>query len=209
MGFDTVTEQTVFPRLDVAATLKLGPLTLIPSLTYLNVEYDGVAAGSQDEVTVIGYSLGVKAGFGPAIFVCEITMGENFRDAGLNDAVAATSMASQNQMAVAYLDAVGNTQVADTECLSWFANLMFKTGPATISLMYGVVKAENDVGAGGADDWEYESTFYGISVPIKVAKGFTIRPEATFYDEGDRKLGGATTELGSQSLYGVNFQVTF
>jgi len=52
----------------------------------------------------------------------------------------------------------------------------------------------------------------GLSVPITLAKGFSLRPEFMWYDDGDLKQngpGGSSTDLGKYSIYGVQFQITF
>ncbi|MBW1737682.1 MAG: hypothetical protein JRJ69_09030, partial [Deltaproteobacteria bacterium] len=48
---------------------------------------------------------------------------------------------------------------------------------------------------------------------IKVAKGFTIRPEVFFYDYGEHEINGVVDpqngDLGSQTIIGVQFLVAF
>lgn len=54
---------------------------------------------------------------------------------------------------------------------------------------------------------------FGFSVPIDLAKGFRVRPECMWYDDGDLKLNyrgeGISDNLGNYAIYGVQFQITF
>ena len=46
----------------------------------------------------------------------------------------------------------------------------------------------------------------GLSVPIDLAKGFKLRPEIMWYDDGDDAISGqASTDLGKYAIYGVQF----
>jgi len=54
---------------------------------------------------------------------------------------------------------------------------------------------------------------YGVSVPIDLAKGFRIRPELMFYNNGTLKTNdnGVTPNVdnGKYMIAGVQFQITF
>jgi hypothetical protein len=52
---------------------------------------------------------------------------------------------------------------------------------------------------------------YGLSCPISIAKGFTIRPELMGYDRDSGATVGNTTErnFGKEYIVGVQFQLTF
>lgn len=58
---------------------------------------------------------------------------------------------------------------------------------------------------------DYRCQMYGVSVPIDVAKGFRIRPEVMWYDDGNKNKSstGAKSNDGNYSIYGVQFQITF
>jgi hypothetical protein len=51
---------------------------------------------------------------------------------------------------------------------------------------------------------------YGVSVPIDLAKGFRIRPELMWYDNGELETDNAPTiDNGKYYILGVQFQITF
>jgi hypothetical protein len=51
---------------------------------------------------------------------------------------------------------------------------------------------------------------YGISVPIDLAKGFRLRPEFMWYDDGSYNVDGrGSQDLGHYTILGVQFQITF
>jgi len=51
---------------------------------------------------------------------------------------------------------------------------------------------------------------YGISWPISVAKGFTIRPELMFYDYDDSaQIEGSQFDRGSEWVLGVQAMLVF
>ena len=58
--------------------------------------------------------------------------------------------------------------------------------------------------------FEARSQMWGVSIPIDLAKGFRIRPEFMWYDDGDLSMQGVESfDLGKYAIYGVQFQVTF
>jgi hypothetical protein len=104
--------------------------------------------------------------------------------------------------------------VSDTEFLGFVADLAWKAHPiATVHFIYGIQQLSNDDRAAAANRWDNTRVAYGISVPIKVAKGFTIRPEFFYYDYGENEVGGIVNpdngDLGSQTVLGVQFRVQF
>lgn len=199
-----VDRDTKIPRIDIGLPLTLGPVKLYPSLFYHKSTYDDTASGQDDEVVAYGLSLGLKAGFGPVSFAAEIQSGQNWdNSAGLNN--VATAVASSDG---AFLKT--NGKVEDADCLAYWLQLGFKAGPATINLLWGQSKAEQERESGSSDDFEGKSTMYGVHVIIPVAKTFLIRPEIMFYDEDDgAKTNGVTTDYGKEAIYGICFMVSF
>jgi hypothetical protein len=201
-----VAEDTVFPRLEVGAKLQTGPVAWYPGFIYLNRTFDGVLAGDDDDVDAWGFSIGAKAGWGPITIVAEAQAGENWGDMGLNDAATSFAMVTSGSQTVL----VGTqNKVFDTEMFAGFIDVGFKFGIATLQARFGVTTSENTDPAGVASDYEFKSTAFGLSLPINIAKGFIIRPEAMWYDEGDEPVGGVVTDWGKQAQYGVQFQVVF
>ena len=57
---------------------------------------------------------------------------------------------------------------------------------------------------------------WGISCPIQLAKGFSVRPELMWYDDGDDNTAWSNAsatqskvDSGSYQVFGVQFQITF
>ena len=52
---------------------------------------------------------------------------------------------------------------------------------------------------------------YGVSVPISIAKGFSIRPEFMYYDfDSSAQVGGVSgVDLGNEWLLGLQFLLAF
>jgi len=76
-------------------------------------------------------------------------------------------------------------------------------------LIYGQQKSKN-VLMGTNTSCDAKTQMYGISVPIGLAKGFSIRPEFMWYDDGTFHQDGVSgQDLGHYAIYGVQFQITF
>ena len=51
---------------------------------------------------------------------------------------------------------------------------------------------------------------WGFSIPIDLAKGFKLRPELMWYDDGEIQYAGQDfASFGKYAVYGVQFQITF
>jgi hypothetical protein len=202
----TAIEETMIPRLDVGLKVVAGSWSIYPGFFYLTRSWDAVAAGNDDSFTSWGASVGLKGGLGPITITAELTQMVNGASAGMTG--ANTSAATGGSSAAAFIDANGCIQ--DAETLAGFIQFGFKAGPAKIQLSYGFAKTEQDNRGGIGVNRELNSTQYGISIPIPLAKIFIVRPEVYFIDEGDRKdTGQPDVELGTETLYGVNFQIYF
>jgi len=208
-------EDTKIPRLDVGMKFQLGSWALYPGFTYIKRTYEGNLTGEEDDFTVWGASIGLKGGIGPVTITIEGNYAQNGSAGGLFG--ANTSWATGGLNAAPIINAVGNIEDADT--LGGFINIAFKVSHATINLMYGINNTQQDNsnfartaatrGVMGRDI-EYTSEQYGISVPIPIAKGFIVRPEIFYIDENDLEIKGAPdVDLGTQWIYGVNFQIVF
>lgn len=173
-GFNVVEENSVIPRIDVALNIKVANFVIEPSVTWLRQEYEGVAAGSEDEVDIWGVALGVAAGFGPFKISGEVTYGQNLGNANYVGGVGAFN---------GYVDAAGNVQVEDTDVLAAWIDMAFNFGPAEIHGIVGYQKWETDAAGivvAGQGERERERWMYGINLPIKMTKNFTIKPEIMF-----------------------------
>ncbi|MBW2353694.1 MAG: porin, partial [Deltaproteobacteria bacterium] len=197
---------TTLPRVDIGAPLYFGPVALYPGFIYQRKSVDNPpAAGVDDSVDTMIGSLGLKAGFGPFGFAGEINYGQNWANTrGL------IGTAAFNNMAVGLAGATlkNDGSIEDAETYSFWIDVSYKFGPITPHLMYGSMKSKNETVTGA--DTECKTQMYGISVPIDLAKGFRVRPELMWYDNGDTSTdGAASVDNGKYAIYGVQFQITF
>lgn len=195
-----------FPRIDIAVPLHFGPIKLYPSVFYNYKTFNSTSSawtpGSDDDFQSWGASLGFRGGFGPVVVSAEYQYGYNW---GNTSGTMGVSWAALNSGATTRL--VGaKTEIDDTKCQSGWIDVGFKLGPATPHLIYGMFKVNGDENPNRA-----KSQMYGVSVPIGLAKGFIIRPEVMFYDNGDdnKSTTGATFNAGKHALYGVQFMIVF
>jgi hypothetical protein len=197
-------QNTTIPRIDIGLPLKFGPVALYPGVLWQRRAVDnptGFGGGSVDDnvTTMIG-SLGVKAGFGPFGAAAEVNYGQNW---GNTRGLAGVSPAAL--LAFASLRQDNNINNADT--YSFWIDLNYKFGPVTPHIMYGQMGTSNKF---DTLKMKAKTTMFGFSVPIDLAKGFRIRPEVMWYDDGDVDIDGMDSlKFGSYAIYGVQFQITF
>ena len=208
-GTDYQTNSTI-PRFDISVPLYLGPVHLYPGFLYQyrTVDRLGTANNGVDNSinTYIG-TLGLKMGFGPFGIAAEGNWGKNW---GNTRGLAGTSPSA----ALSSARLMSDNTIEDAETYSLWIDLSYKFGPVTPHLIYGQQKSKvkEDI---GLSDIEAKSQMYGVSIPIDLAKGFRVRPECMWYDDGDNnKIGdghGNVTryDCGSYAIYGVQFQITF
>jgi len=204
--------ESKMPRIDASADLYFGPLKLYPSIFWHKQIYDNVTAGSDNEITSYGYSLGLRFNIGPVDFASEIQTGQNWS----NTRGTLPSMWDTSGTIIGATTRVSPTgQVLDSDDLGWWVDVSFKLGMVTPHLLYGMSRTDNDGVPGIADDFEVNTKMYGIHVVIPVAKTFMIRPEFMIYDYGDdNQVGvaapvGSTVDFGKQTILGVQFMVVF
>ncbi|MCD6305781.1 MAG: porin [Deltaproteobacteria bacterium] len=202
-GTDYQTNSTI-PRFDISVPLYLGPVHLYPGFLYQyrTVDRLGTANNGVDNSinTYIG-TLGLKMGFGPFGIAAEGNWGENW---GNTRGLAGTSPSAGLSSARLMSD---NT-IEDAETYSFWIDLSYKFGPVTPHLIYGQQKSKvkEDI---GLSDIEAKSQMYGVSIPIDLAKGFRVRPELMWYDDGDSTISGKKVDYGKYFIGGVQFQITF
>jgi len=201
---------TKIPRIDIGLPIYAGPVSIYPSFIYQHRTVDRIGAlnsGIDNDVDTFIGSLGAKAGFGPFGIAVEGQYGSNW---GNSRGLAGVSMPAL--MSEAFLNTATN-KVEDADTYSVWVDLSYKFGPITPHFIYGQMKTKTkamNATATGVVDQEAKSQMYGFSVPIDLAKGFRLRPEVMWYDEGDLKTdGSASTDLGKYAIYGVQFQITF
>lgn len=193
---------TKIPRIDIGVPIYAGPVHIYPGFIYQHRTMDNVTPAGADNAldTYIG-SLGLKAGFGPFGIACEGNYGKNWGN---------TRGLFGNSPSAILAGAVlkNNGQINDAETYSFWFDLSYKFGPITPHLIYGQQKTKNETAAGA--NMEVRTSMIGFSVPIDLAKGFRIRPEFMWYDDGSTSTAGAASvDNGKYSIYGVQFQITF
>ena len=194
---------TKLPRIDIAVPLFFGPVSIYPGFLYQHRTVDAIAtvpAASDSSLDTYIGSLGVKAGFGGFTIAAEGNWGKNWANTQGLIGTSAPAM-----FAAAMLNTDGST--SDTTTYGYWFDASYKFGPVEPHVMFGQMKSKADLLGWSIDT---SSTFWGFSVPIDLAKGFRIRPELMWYDDGEFQLQGVDeVSLGSYAIYGVQFQVTF
>jgi len=207
-GWDGWSYQTTtkMPRIDVGLPITIGNFNLYPGILYqqrtvdiLNSKY----AGHENSLDSYVGSLGFKTGYGALAISAEGNYGKNWGNTrGL------IGVSPPAELASAILQEDG--QINDAETYSFWIDISYKFGPATPHLIYGQMATKNRY---DETELDTKSQMYGISCPIQLAKGFSIRPEVMFYEDGKiNASGGGNSEsydTGSYAIYGVQFQVTF
>jgi hypothetical protein len=195
---------SMIPRVDISVPLYLGPVHLYPGFLWQRRGVDLPSGSTVDDslTTWIG-TLGGKLGMGPFALSAEFNYGENW---GNTRGLAGVSQPARISLATLKAD----NNINNAETYSFWVDLSYKFGPVTPSLIYGQMKTKNnEVFNNNNYDTEAKSQMYGISVPIDLAKGFRVRPELMFYDDGDYKTHSGSENMGKYMIAGVQFQITF
>ena len=194
------------PRIDIGLPIYAGPIRIYPSFLYQHRTVDRVGSWSSGmDTSLDSYvgSLGLKSGFGPLGIAAEGNWGRNWGNTyGLigysYPALYSSAMIGENG------------RIHDAETYSFWFDLSYRLGPVTPHLIYGEMRTQNRY---MDTEVETKSQMFGFSIPIDLAKGFRIRPELMWYDDGDIKFdqqGNHTTvPIGRYAIYGVQFQITF
>jgi hypothetical protein len=105
-----------------------------------------------------------------------------------------------------------NGTVKTTTDMAGFINLAYTVGAATPAIYFGYDNAKNsDIYKGPTGDDNNTRMMYGASVNIKIAEGFFVIPEFTWYDYGKYPAGTALAnkDVGKEWLGGVQFMFVF
>jgi len=197
---------TKVPRIDIGVPIYAGPVHIYPSFLYQHRTVDNVVpAGTDNDLDTYIGSLGVKAGFGPFGISAEGNYGQNW---GNTRGLFGSAAFNNGAVALSSATLLNNGKIHDADTYSFWVDLSYKFGPITPHLMYGQMKSKNENAAGRK--MEAKSQMWGVSVPIDLAKGFRVRPELMWYDNGDTTTeGSASVDNGKYAIYGVQFQITF
>ena len=217
------TTNTKIPRFDIGAHINVGPVVIYPSFLWQQKTYDKqVNSSIDDSVSIYAGSLGVKFGMGPMMLAAEGQYGQNWGNTGAGIGIgkvsgnAATGITPLNTAGASPIGVYRPTvnsdyQLDDTTDWSYWVDLAFKFGPITPHLLFGQMGATGD-----NSPTDFRSMMYGISCPIQLAKGFSVRPELMWYDDGDSNTAYNSVtatqykqDSGSYQVFGVQFQITF
>jgi hypothetical protein len=111
-------------------------------------------------------------------------------------------------LASAVIDPYGNIHNAET--YSFWLDLCYQVGNVTPHLIYGEMKSRNLLPPRSDFPCEAKSTMWGFSIPIDLARGFRLRPECMWYDDGRRQDPEAgSVNYGKYAIYGVQLQISF
>jgi hypothetical protein len=198
-----VQNNTRVPRIDMGLPIYAGPVSIYPSFMYQHRTVDiPDNPGVENKLDTYMGSLGFKVGFGPFSFSGEGNWGKNWGNT--------RGVESGNSMPALLSTAMLDTttmKINNAETYSFWLDMSYKIGPITPHLIYGQMKTKN---AFQGAETEARSQMWGVSVPIDLAKGFKIRPEFMWYDDGDLNIEGVEPfGLGKYTIYGVQFQITF
>lgn len=209
-------EENTIPRIDIALNIKVANFTIEPSFTWNRSEFDQVAAGNDDDVDAFGFSLGVKAGFGPISLKGEFSIGQNLGNGSYN---LGGPPGDTLNGARTYVDANGFTRVEDTDSVGGWVEGAYNFGPATFGVTYGIWNIENDGNPAlsrANDPIEFDLTrqMFAVWLRIKLAKGFSLTPVVNWLTRDDSAEWGpiSTTQdvdFGTRTIVGATFLLRF
>ena len=219
-------EENTLPRIDIVYSVSLGPVSLAPGFTWQKIQYEADPQSPpfttlfQDEGDFDAWAFSIPVKFaagGPITLMAELNWGENIGNGNWNIGSYGYPAPNAGISPAAQFDRLPGTNtliIADTEFIGFVADLAWKMHPiATAHFIFGLQQLTNDDRFLEANRWENTRYAYGINIPIKVAKGFTIMPEIFYYDYGEAEIGGITDPangvFGSQIVAGVQFRVQF
>jgi hypothetical protein len=192
------------PRIDVGVPLVFGPVRLYPAVLWQEKNVDSLTTGVDDKIRTFAGSIGARAGFGPFGVAVEGNWGKNMGNTrmGMGGSPSGSGSGFANASLV-------NNQIEDAETWAYWVDAYYKFGPVTPHFIFGQQKSTNK--SASDSDQDVKTQMIGVSIPIALAKGFQIRPEFMWYDDGKSSsaTGGARTDNGKFGVYGVQFQITF
>ena len=198
------------PRVDIGVPLYFGPIHVYPSFLWNYKTVDQAQPAVDDNITTWVGSIATKMGFGPFGLSAEGQYGQNWGNTrGL------IGIGFPQQISAAHLTS-NDTNIEDAKTWGFWIDASWKFGSITPHIIWGMMNTENEDYNPTTNtnyDVEGQTMMLGISVPIDLAKGFRIRPEVFWYDDGDKDYSGTgapeNVNLGKYLVAGVQFQITF
>ena len=194
-------QDTSMPKLEVAYSLKLGPVAL-SLFGGMNTHDDVVITGTTEKTYSIDSSVfgfRVKVPLGAAYVNGQVWMAQNPANYGLLTMAKAGSGAT-------YIAATDT--VEDAEGLVYAVVVGYKISDMlTIEGAYSLIHNEVDTAPGVTT--EAETNFMYVQLPITLAKNVWIIPEFGSADFGDKKVGATETKLGDMTYWGAKWEIRF
>ncbi len=201
-GIEVQTD-TKLPRIELGLPIYAGPISIYPSFLYQRRKVDVLSgppsyAGIDNRIDTYIASLGILASLGSFQISAEGNWGQNWSNTGCGIGV---SPPARYSAATIYDHRLDNTTT-----YAWWADGSYRLGMVTPHIVYGQMKSEGD-----RNPMRYKSWFWGISIPIEMARGFTLVPEFMWYDDGNdnRNAWNNRVDNGRYAIYGVQFQFRF
>jgi len=199
-GLTPTDTDTSMPKIEVAYSLKLGPVAL-KFFGGVNSHDDVVMAGTTETTYSVDSNL-FGVGFGIPIAALYIKgnvwMSQNPANYGMATLASAGNAATLN---------AAGTGVEDAESMVYALVLGYKISDM-ITLEGGYGYADGEVSVGGVKT-EAEKTFIYVQAPITLAKNVVLTPEFGTVDYGDTTTGTVKTKNGDMSYFGLRWMINF
>lgn len=197
-----VQNNTTIPRIDIGLPIYAGPVRIYPSFLYQHRSVDIAGQPGTDDTldSYIG-SLGFNVGFGPFAISGEGNWGKNWAN---TRGLIGNSLPARLSMALLDNETM---RIHNAQTYSFWFDLSYRFGAITPHLIYGQMKTKNKYHETAL---EGSSRMLGVSIPIDLAKGFRIRPEFMWYDDGNISIQDTGSfDQGKYAIYGIQFQFSF
>jgi opacity protein-like surface antigen len=190
---------TTLPRIELAYTLNLEPVTLDFMGGYQSFEVTNTATGDEDDIDSFVGLVKATANFGPLYLKALVRYAQNGGNYGI--------WTRCEERAAWY-----NGDVEDAEAWGYGVGIGYKVSDMiTLEAAFAGTDATNDDLPGKPDD---DAMSYGILCKITPAPGVTIQPELMIVDDGDtdyayRQQTTGGDDEGEEVRIGVFWKIDF
>jgi hypothetical protein len=208
-----------FPRLAAKVMMNFGAVSLYPAFQGQYAKWDNLSqvppystVGKSPDDNVTSWQVQL-----PVVFKGGPFTGTIMGYYGQNSAPFYGGFASPFHAWGRDINVGGTGAIKNTTDMGGFINLAYTVGAVTPAIYFGYDNAKNsDIYKTSAafpvagDDYN-NRMMYGASVMFKVAEGFFVVPEFTYYDYGKYPAGSANSnkDVGKEWMGGVQFQFVF
>jgi len=181
-----VDTDVTLPKICVGYKFDLEGVSLNPGFAYNTVEYEIDALDWSEDIDSYLLYVNGKTALGAADLKFSLHYGQNLGDFGLWN---------RGDTAYAHVD-LATGDVEDSDCYGGYIQAAFKLDPATITIGYGYVQAENDLAGDDAD----EQSSYFINAKYPIADTFFVVPEFSMYDGMEDEDGNDDPDMWTLGL---------